>query len=302
MGCCTLLKIHRIFLRLASEMIPAEVVEWLTENQFGRVVESQPVSGGCINHCACVQTSSGVSFFLKTNQSTPAEMFVREAEGLNALRIGGGPYVPEAFICGPDFLLMEDLNPGSRQLDYWTAFGHRLARLHNLTHSDFGFSHDNYIGSTPQPNPRMANGYLFFGEQRLLFQARLASNQGLLELGAVRRVEQLIHRLPDLIPDQPASLIHGDLWGGNAMTNAAGEPAIIDPAVHYGWAEAELAMTTLFGAFPEAFYIAYQEVRPLEKHFQQRFPIYNLYHLLNHLNLFGSGYLGQVLSILRQFS
>jgi protein-ribulosamine 3-kinase len=283
-------------------MIPDAVLEWLAENQFGGVVASQPVGGGCINQCARLQTSSGSSFFIKTNQSTPEDMFIREAEGLKSLRIAGGPTVPEPFACGPDFLLMEDLKPGPRRPEYWSEFGRCLANLHNRTRSEFGFSQDNYIGSTIQPNPWTADGYRFFGEHRLLFQANLANRQGLLGARAVQQVEDIAIRLPDLIPKQPASLIHGDLWGGNAMTNSAGEPAIIDPAAHYGWAEAELAMTTLFGSFPEAFYFAYQEIRLLESGYQQRFPLYNLYHLLNHLNLFGSGYLGQVLSILRQFS
>lgn len=116
------------------------------------------------------------------------------------------------------------------------------------------------------------------------------------------RVEKLCDRLPELIPEQPASLIHGDLWSGNAMFDSRGQPAIIDPAAHYGWAEAELAMTTLFGSFPDVFYRAYQEARPLEPDFRERFPIYNLYHLLNHVNLFGGGYLGQSLSILRRYA
>jgi protein-ribulosamine 3-kinase len=148
----------------------------------------------------------------------------------------------------------------------------------------------------------MGDGYQFFGEQRLLFQARLANRRGLLGKEQMEQVERLAAHLSQLIPSQPASLIHGDLWGGNAITNQRGEPVLIDPATHYGWAEAELAMTALFGSFPDVFYKAYQEVRTLDADFQGRFPIYNLYHLLNHLNLFGSSYLGQVLQILRRFS
>ena len=283
-----------------DDMIPEPVIAWLIANDYGQVLESRAVGGGCINHGRRLSVSHGISIFLKTNRNTPADMFAREAEGLIALRIGVGPRVPEPFCFGPDFLLMEDLAPGPRQPDYWMVFGRQLAALHNQIQPRFGFIHDNYIGSTPQLNPWTEGGYIFFGEQRLMFQARLANRRGLLGAGEVSRVEQLAVRLPELIPEQPASLIHGDLWGGNAMTDARGNPAIIDPAAHYGWAEAELAMTTLFGSFPDAFYRAYQEVRPLEKGFWQRFPIYNLYHLLNHLNLFGAGYLGEVLAILRE--
>ena len=117
----------------------------------------------------------------------------------------------------------------------------------------------------------------------------------------LEHVRRLVERLPELVPWQPSSLLHGDLWTGNAMSDEKGAPAIIDPAAHYGWAEAELAMTTLFDSFPREFYRAYEEVRPLEKGYRDRFDIYNLYHLLNHLNLFGRSYLGQVRAILRRY-
>ncbi len=282
-------------------MLPEAVQKYLRASGFGEILSIQGVGGGCINNGARLVTATGKSFFLKTNTGAPSEMFLREAEGLEALRIAGGPRVPQPHLSGGDFLLLEDLAPGARKADYWEIFGRQLAALHKVINSRFGFDHDNYIGSTPQPNTWVEDGYRFYAEQRLLFQARLAHGRGLLGRAEVRQVESLAARLPELIPDQPASLIHGDLWGGNALTDRDGNPAIIDPAAHYGWAEAELAMTTLFGAFPEAFYRAYQEVRPLEGGFWGRFPLYNLYHLLNHLNLFGSGYYGQVISVLRKY-
>jgi len=261
----------------------------------------RPVGGGCINHGAILQTSSGKSFFLKTHRFAPAQMFARESEGLQALRVPGGPRVPQPHLHGADFLLLEDLTPAARSRDYWPVFGRQLAALHQHTQPQFGFEHDNYIGSTPQPNAWMEDGHQFFGERRLLFQAKLAQQRGLLERAEVAQVEALITHLPALVPSQPASLVHGDLWSGNALTDEAGAPAIIDPAAHYGWAEAELAMTTLFGSFPDSFYHAYQEVRPLEKGFSGRYPIYNLYHLLNHLNLFGGSYYGGVMAVLRRY-
>lgn len=283
-------------------MIPDEVHHWCRQNGHGSITASTPVRGGCINNGMILKTESGTTFFLKINQHTPPDMFAREAEGLAALAVPDGPRVPVPFISGEQFLLLEDLEPAARCRDYWVRFGHSLAALHNHTNPQFGFDHDNYIGSTPQPNPWTEDGYAFFGEHRLLFQAKLALRKGLLDKENARKVEDLAARLPELIPDQPASLIHGDLWGGNAMTDEQGGPVIIDPAAHYGWAEAELAMTTLFGAFPEKFYAAYQEVRPLDSEYQGRFPLYNLYHLLNHLNLFGRGYLSQVLGGLRRFA
>lgn len=199
-------------------------------------------------------------------------------------------------------MLMEDLHPAPRGRDYWDAFGRRLATLHQTHGPQFGFAHDNYIGSTPQPNPWTEDGHAFFGQHRLEYQAALGKSKGLLEGEDLEALERLVGRLPDLIPVQPPSLIHGDLWSGNAITGPRGEPAIIDPAAHFGWAEAELAMTTLFGRFPESFYRAYAEKRSLQTGWRGRLPIYNLYHLLNHLNLFGRGYLPGVRNVLRRFA
>jgi fructosamine-3-kinase len=281
--------------------LPVQVQEWLAGRGCGSVVSAQPVSGGCINHGQRLVTDSGQSFFLKTNPQAPPDMFAREAEGLAALSVAGGPRIPQPFLVGVDFFLLEDLQPGPRCGDYWTLLGRQLAALHRHSQDRFGFTHDNYLGSTPQPNAWTDDGHAFFGEQRLLYQARLAVDRG--QLGAVemRRVERLAARLPDLIPLQPASLIHGDLWSGNVLSGPSGEPALIDPAAHYGWAEAELAMTALFGGFPEEFYRAYAAASSLEPGWRGRFPVYNLYHLLNHLNLFGRGYWGDVVDILQAF-
>jgi fructosamine-3-kinase len=283
-------------------MLPEAVNSWCEAQGYGRVTASQPVGGGCINNGARLETASGCAFFLKTNSRAPADMFAREAEGLKALQVADGPRVPQTFLVGEAFLLLEDLAPARRQPDFWLSFGRRLAALHNHTNPRFGFMHDNYIGSNLQPNSWMPDGYQFFAEQRLLYQAELAGRRALLDAEGVRQVEALAARLPDLVPQQPASLIHGDLWSGNAISDANGDPAIIDPAAHYGWAEAELAMTALFGAFPQEFYQAYQELRPLKDGFQARFDLYNLYHLLNHLNLFGSGYRGAVRAILKRYA
>ena len=282
-------------------MVPKEVVDWLEKNNFGSIVSSRSVAGGCINNGISLRTTSGKSFFLKTNYNAPANMFTREAEGLEALRVDDGPVVPKPFIHGAEFILMEELAPAQRKRDYWQEFGRQLAALHNYTNPRFGFFNDNYIGSTPQPNAWAEDGYQFFAEQRLLFQAHLANERGLLSRSDVRKTETLALRLPEIVPEQSASLIHGDLWSGNAISDANGDPAIIDPATHFGWAEAELAMTALFGSFPREFYSAYCEGHPLEKGYEDRYAVYNLYHLLNHLNLFGRGYLGQVQSILRRY-
>lgn len=282
-------------------VIPQQVQAWLEANGCGALLSSRSLGGGCINNAACLLTKNGGSFFLKTNARAPADMFAREAEGLRALRVAGGPRLPEPYLFGDDFLLLEDLQPAPRRPGYWQDFGRELAALHAHTLMRYGFEHDNYIGSTPQPNPWTEDGFVFFAQSRLSFQAQLAGRRGGLSQREVAQVERLAQRLPELLPAQPASLVHGDLWGGNAITDAAGNPALIDPAAHYGWAEAELAMTTLFGAFPQVFYQSYVDARPLQPGYWERFPIYNLYHLLNHLNLFGAGYRGEVLAIVRRF-
>ena len=283
-------------------MIPQVVRNWISENDFGAITSANPVGGGCINDGRILETESGLSYFLKTNRSAPQDMFTKEADGLKALQIEDGPVVPQTYLYGDDFILMENLSPASKQEDYWPMFGRQLATLHNHTHPHYGFADDNYIGSTPQPNPWMDDGFAFFGEQRLVYMTNLARQRNLMCATDAKQANKLISRLPELIPHQPPSLLHGDLWSGNAISDVHGLPAIIDPAVYYGWAEAELAMTALFGSFPRSFYNAYEEVRPLEPDYQTRFSIYNLYHLLNHLYIFGRSYLGQVQSILRRYS
>jgi len=282
-------------------MIPKEVSTWLGENKFGRVISKRSVGGGCINKGMLLKTDTNRSFFLKYNDSTPIDMFAREVEGLKTIKKDDSPFVPDVYLHGKNFLLMEDIAPAPRLENYWVIFGRQMAALHNYTNKQYGFRHDNYIGKTKQPNPWMDDGNKFFAEVRLLYMAGLARELGFLNSGSFEEIVGLSERLPQIIPEQSPSLIHGDLWSGNAMTDSRGNPAIIDPAVHYGWGEAELAMTSLFGSFPGVFFKAYEEIRPLESKYQSRFPIYNLYHLLNHVVLFGHGYLGHVNSILRRF-
>lgn len=282
-------------------MVPQAVAQWLQARGLGDITRVRPIGGGCINNGARLYTSTGQTFFLKTNRQAPADMFAREAEGLKALRTADGPRVPEAYLHGQDFLLLEDLAPAPHRGNYWETFGRRLAALHNHTQAQFGFAHDNYIGSTPQPNGWLEDGYAFFAERRLLFQANLALKNGYILGREMQAFERLASRLRKLIPAQPASLLHGDLWSGNAITDADGAPAVIDPATHYGWAEAELAMTTLFSAFDKRFYQAYESVRALEPGWRGRLDLYNLYHLLNHLNLFGEGYYDSVMGVLRRY-
>lgn len=244
----------------------------------------------------------GDRYFLKQNNQTTADIFEKEAKGLNALRVHGGPVVPQVFLVGAEYLLLEDLQPKSRCEDYWQLLGRQLAQVHNQVNELFGYQENNYIGSNPQLNAWMQYGHDFFRERRIKPQLRIAQKQSLLKAQDIQKLEKLMDKLPELIPEQPASLIHGDLWSGNLMADKRGMPAIIDPAVYYGWAEADLAMTDLFGSYPAEFYSAYNEIRSLDPGYRARYKIYNLYHLLNHLNLFGRGYLSQVRMVLAQYA
>ncbi|MFN2144979.1 MAG: fructosamine kinase family protein [Anaerolineales bacterium] len=286
----------------ATPAVPAAVADWLTEQKLGQAVRLDRVGGGCINNGAVLVTEIGERFFLKTNSSCPDDMFAREADGLRALaRAEAGPRVPEVYLHGPDFLLLEDLAPAPRSRSFSQDFGRQMAALHNFTTEQFGFEADNYIGSTPQPNPWTADGYEFYARYRFTFQAEMAAKRGLLSPQEMALAADLAARLPDLVPAQPASLLHGDLWSGNQIADRHGNPAIIDPAAYFGWAEADLAMMVLFGSPGSGFWEAYNEVRPLEPGYRERFGLYNLYHLLNHLNLFGRSYHGQVVSTLHRF-
>jgi fructosamine-3-kinase len=209
--------------------------------------------------------------------------------------------VPAPYAHGPHFLLLEYLAPGRPAPHYWPGLGQALARIHTHAHDRFGFFHDNYIGATPQPNTWDADGHQFFAEQRLLVMGQRVHGQGLLSSVEQRRLERLCARLPDLVPKQAPSLLHGDLWSGNIIPGPDGQACLIDPAAHYGWAEADLAMTVLFGRPPAEFFTGYESVRPLAPGYRERFDVYNLYHLLNHVALFGAGYLGAVQSILTRF-
>ena len=267
-----------------------------------RLATQSPVSGGCISQALRLTSTSGERCFLKLYRDAPTGLFAGEATGLAALAaVSGAPRTPAVLAQGNSFILLEDLTPGRQVNDYWERFGRELACLHAHHGPHFGFTCDNHCGSTPQPNPATSDGCAFFATARLGYQSRLAESRGLLSSSERRLIEQLGERLPELVPGQPASLIHGDLWSGNAHTGPNGEPVLIDPAAHWGWAEAELAMTLLFGGFPARFYAAYVEAGNLASDWEERVELYNSYHLLNHLNLFGRSYHAQVMAAIQRY-
>jgi protein-ribulosamine 3-kinase len=280
-------------------MFSTNLTDFITRQGWGQITDARPLGGGCINDAQLLTTQHGPRLFLKQNRAIPADMFPREADGLRELgSVAGTPRTPQVYLAAVDFLLLEYLAPEPRNPRCWEIFGEQLASLHLHTHPQFGFDADNYIGATPQPNPRQSDGFAFFAEHRLIFQAALARDNGYFSAAEIRQVERLCQRLPELVPEQPASLLHGDLWSGNIHIGPDGLACLIDPAVYYGWAEADLAMAHLFGSLPLEFYTAYESLCPLVPGYKRRFDIYNLYHLLNHLNLFGMGYLHQAKGIL----
>jgi len=257
----------------------------------------QAVSGGCINQ-ALVLVSDEARYFVKINEAALADMFVAEAEGLQALAGARAVRVP-AVIChgvhGPTaYLVLEYLELGSGSSHTAEFLGQSLASQHRSTQPTFGWHRDNTIGSTPQSNRQNPSWVDFFREARLGFQIRLAAERGL-SRQIIARGEQLMDRLDCFFESYrpAASLLHGDLWGGNQSALPDGTPVIFDPAVYYGDRETDIAMTELFGGFSARFYSAYREAWPLADGYVTRKTLYNLYHVLNHFNLFGGGYGGQ---------
>ncbi len=286
---------------------PIAFLESILQNTFNRHIKisgQQFVSGGCINHTLKLITSEG-NYFLKWNENDYPDMFEKEASGLTLLSGAGALAIPG--VCGfgeienKNYLIMEFINSGSPHKNFWEEFGSGLARQHQITNTRFGLNESNYIGRLPQLNDFKEDWVDFFIQNRLEIQLEMARNNGLVQKPLIDKFRKLYVQLPDVLAEEPASLLHGDLWSGNYMIGPGGEPFIIDPAVYYGNREIEIAFSQLFGGFDRRFYQSYNEVFPLSPGFDERCDIYNLYPLLVHVNLFGTSYLSGVERVLKRY-
>jgi len=270
-----------------------------TEQAFV-LARKEPAAGGCINRSQTLLGRDGRRFFLKLNKADHAAMFAAEAEGLAELDRAGAIRVPRPIAHGVTggeaWLVLEhlDLAGGGNGAE----LGRRLAALHRVSKTHFGWHRDNTIGATPQVNAPAQDWVGFYRDRRLKYQLDLAQANGASH-ALLANGERLLADLPAFFSGYAPvpSLLHGDLWSGN-HGYADGEPVLFDPAVYYGDRETDLAMTELFGGFPRDFYAAYRQAWPLDPGYTRRRDLYNLYHVLNHYNLFGGGYGGQAAAML----
>jgi fructosamine-3-kinase len=279
----------------------ARTITQATGQEFA-IANTNSVSGGCINQGYKI-SSDKAEYFVKLNDASQIEMFVAEAIGLKQMYATETITVPQPICYGTadssSYIVLQWLDLGRGSSHSYREMGRQLAAMHREgTAEHFGWSRNNTIGSTPQINTQTDNWADFFAEQRIGYQLKLAKRRGGSFPDSKKVVEGVRNKLANRKPE--VSLVHGDLWSGNAAITADGSPVILDPAIYYGDRETDIAMTELFGGFPAAFYNGYNEAWQLDSGYQQRKSIYNLYHVLNHFNLFGGGYANQAKRIIQQ--
>ncbi len=269
-----------------------------------QVLDLELLPGGFSSQSLKVVTDEGI-VFVKYDENAVPGLFESEAKNLEFIRNTKLFRVPEVIGSGlrgsTGYLLLEYIEPWPKAITSMAPFAEALAQLHLISNHSFGFEYDNFLGKQAQQNPLMSSGIRFFAECRLLPQAGLAYWDEKLPLDVYKSVISIAENLENYLPQEQPALLHGDLWYGNLLAYSKNGIALVDPACYFGLREAEIAFTHLFGGFGLEFYETYQEVFPLEPGFRTRMPIYNLYHLLNHLNNFGTNYLGPVKEVVSKF-
>ncbi|MBK9099146.1 MAG: fructosamine kinase family protein [bacterium] len=287
-------------------MISEEKIKTKIQQKLGSKIKSlTSLSGGCISDAYKITTEESEQYFLKFNSSVSNDMFIKEAHGLMELEKANAIRIPKLLNFDKDYILLEFIPSGNKIKNFFEDFGRNFAEMHKYSSETFGFYEDNFIGSNPQINipdeKEKSDWTAFYFNKRILFQHQLAEKQGN-STGELRKgISKLENKIVDVIGNtqEKPSLLHGDLWGGNYMVDENGNAVLIDPAVYYGHREADLGMTKLFGGFSFEFYRAYNETFPLEDGYDYRENIYKLYHVLNHLNLFGGVYYSQAISLIK---
>lgn len=279
---------------------------WLSRFKSGcSIVETQYITGGSINEAYKIRTTCGICFLKYNSASKYPEMFTKEKAALELLSGTNTVIVPEVLTSDTfgncSFLLLKYESPTKPTKNYWTVFAKHLSSLHQVKAKHYGLDYDNYIGSLPQINTYKDDYIEFFISCRLNPLLRSAVDKGLLSHKDILQFENLYKLLPDMLSVEKPSLIHGDLWSGNLIVNHKGLPCVIDPAIYYGHRESDIAMTKLFGGFPISFYDTYQSCLPMEKGWEERIPIHQLYPLLIHVNLFGMSYASQLRNIITRY-
>lgn len=269
------------------------------------VVGMMRVGGGCISEAYEVHLADGRRVFAKSHPEAPPGFFTVEAEALRWLAEPDAVHVPEVVAAGDDeihYLAVEWIEPGRPRPSTDEDLGRRLAALHRYGADTFGWERDGYVGDLAQPNGPLDTWAEFYRARRLEPLARRAIERGTLPAEAAAEFDRLFERLPGLVgPDEPPARLHGDLWGGNLLVGSDGTPWLIDPAPYGGHREIDLAMMRLFGGFGRRVFAAYEEAHPLAEGHEDRVHLHQLYPLLVHVTLFGSGYAAQTMEAVRQY-
>lgn len=280
----------------------AKLLEQITEQHNFRLLQYERLSGGDINDVFLLTPHEGEKTVVKLNDArTFPKMFEAERSGLEQLARPGVIDIPEVIAVGKiektAYLLLEYKSSGPKSSDFAEIFGRQLAALHKTTAEEFGFPEDNYIGSLPQYNNSSTSAADFYISQRLEPQLKMARDRNF----TLNVPESFFKNISEIIPKEPPALIHGDLWNGNFLVNEQGLPCLIDPATAFAPREMDLAMMRLFGGFEEEIFESYKINFPLASGIEERIPLWQLYYLLVHLNLFGGGYLKSVTTILKKY-